>query len=270
MTTESQIRANRKNAKKSTGPKTPQGKAKSAQNATRHGLTATTDVIKGESQEEFDAHKQGFLDVLDPQNAIENFLADHVVSLAWRLKRADRIERQLLDGFAADQQYLRDDPSRNWHYPSSSRDPDLTLGTAVRRDLDNNKTLNRLSLYERRIERSFFKSLSELKRRKRKDPLTPDSVMGVYPGLRSAAQARIQTRHCEERSDEAIPSSTLTTNPAKQTQSKTPKNTATSMDTELYNLCSHTGRAQSKPNNDPSGAPKHAPGTAYRSGTRRY
>ena len=176
MATKKQIQANKNNAKKSTGPKTPQGKAKSAQNATKHGLTATTDVIKGESQEQFDAHKQGFLDVLNPQNAIEDFLADHVVSLAWRLKRADRIERQFLDGFAADLQYLRQHRPP-WDYPSSSQDPDLTLGTAVRRDLDNNKTLNRLSLYERRIERSFFKSLSELKRRKRKNPLAPDSVI---------------------------------------------------------------------------------------------
>ena len=270
MTTESQIRANKKNAQKSTGPKTAEGKAKSAQNATKHGLTATTDVIQGESQEEFDAHKQGFLDVLDPQNAIEDFLADHVVSLAWRLKRADRIERQLLDGFAADQQYLRDDPSRNWHYPSSSRDPDLTLGTAVRRDLDNNKTLNRLSLYERRIERSFFKSLSELKRRKRKTPLTPDSVMGVYPGLRSAAQAGIQTRHCEERSDEAIPSSTLTTNPAKQTQIADLDPTATASCKDTYNLCLRGSGVENKPNDPSPGAPKHAPRTTYRSGTRRY
>ena len=161
MSTDAQIKANRKNAKKSTGPKTPEGKAKSAQNATTHGLTASHDVIKGESQEEFDAHKKGFLDVLNPQNAIEEFLADRVVSLSWRLKRADRIEQQMLDGFTADMQFLRKHRSP-WDYPASSDDPDLTLGTAVRRDLDNDKTIDRFKLYECRIERSLFKSLSAL------------------------------------------------------------------------------------------------------------
>ena len=181
MSTKKQIQANRTNAKKSTGPKTPEGKAKSAQNATKHGLTATTDVIKGESQEEFDAHKQSFLECLNPQNAIEDFLADRAVSLAWRLKRATRIERQFLDGFAADLKYVRENRSPLWSYPASSQDPDLTLGCAVRRDLDNNKTLERLTLYERRIENSFFKCYNEIKKRKHKAPSDPSSKVGLAP-----------------------------------------------------------------------------------------
>jgi len=269
MATKKQIQANKNNAKKSTGPKTPEGKAKSAQNATTHGLTASHDVIKGESQQEFDAHKQAFLDVLDPQNAVEDFLADRAASLAWRLKRATRIERQMLDGFAADMQFLRRQRPP-WDYPASSDDPDLTLGTAVRRDLDNDKTLDRFKLYERRIESSFFKSLNALGYAKLKKTLTstPDSDP-VIP-----AKAGIQTPHCEQ--SEAIPPSTKN-NPAKQTQFPQPENAAISMESELYNLCAHRIKPPTEPNNTDSPAPESAAGasqdrrtTSKKVSTRRY
>jgi len=278
MATESQIKANRKNAKKSTGPKTPQGKAKSAQNATTHGLTATHDVIKGESQDQFDAHKQSFLDTLNPKNAVETFLADRVASLAWRLNRAGRIERQMLDGFAADLQYLREHRSP-WDYPSSSEDPDLTLGCAVRRDLDNDKAIDRFMLYERRIESSLFKCLTALNYRKRKK--TTDASGSVIPAASVIpappvipAKAGIQTPHCEQ--SEAMPPAT-TGNPAKQTQSPEPENTAIPMATELYNLCRCPGDPLNKPNNTDSPASESAarprqdrPTASKKVSTRRY
>ena len=54
MATTNQIEANRKNAQKSTGPKSAQGKADVAKNATKHGLTAQNVIIKGENPEEFE------------------------------------------------------------------------------------------------------------------------------------------------------------------------------------------------------------------------
>jgi hypothetical protein len=59
--TEAQIHANRANAQKSTGPRTPAGKAVVAQNAVKHGLSARLDVIRGEDQAEFDRHREGML-----------------------------------------------------------------------------------------------------------------------------------------------------------------------------------------------------------------
>ena len=53
MTTEAQVLANRSNAQKSTGPRTPEGKAAVAQNAVQHGLLAQEVVIKGEDPQEF-------------------------------------------------------------------------------------------------------------------------------------------------------------------------------------------------------------------------
>ena len=195
MTTESQIRANRKNAKKSTGPKTPQGKARVAQNATKHGLTASSDVIQGESQEEFDAHKQGFLDALAPQNALEDFLADHLASLAWRLKRASRMQNQLVAGMILDMPFIRKYRTCLYEEPSN-HDPSLTLGAAINRDFRFKQILERFMLYESRLHNSFTKCLNELNRRRRQNPsdptLAPDSRCTrstASAALRNASQA---------------------------------------------------------------------------------
>ncbi len=54
MTTEAQTQANRANSQKSTGPRTPEGKAKVAQNALKHGLLAKQAVVVGEDTDDFD------------------------------------------------------------------------------------------------------------------------------------------------------------------------------------------------------------------------
>ena len=53
MATRRQIKAFRKNAKHSTGPRTPEGKARSSQNARKHGLFARDTLLPDENPEEF-------------------------------------------------------------------------------------------------------------------------------------------------------------------------------------------------------------------------
>jgi hypothetical protein len=74
------IEANRQNAQKSTGPKTPQGKAKSAQNAVTHGLTSQRPVLTVEDKDEFDVHANEILVWLDPQDPIETILSRRVAT----------------------------------------------------------------------------------------------------------------------------------------------------------------------------------------------
>jgi len=91
-----QITANRRNAKKSTGPKTPDGKAVSKLNALKHGLLAKSVVVQGhkfrESPREFKKLCQEFYASLNPAGPMEEMLVDQIIALTWRLRRARMAE----------------------------------------------------------------------------------------------------------------------------------------------------------------------------------
>jgi hypothetical protein len=86
------IRANRLNAKRSTGPRTLSGKEKVSGNALTHGLTAEKHVIIGESIEEFNTFKESMFKVYEPLGAYEEEIFIKLVELLWRLRRVGVIE----------------------------------------------------------------------------------------------------------------------------------------------------------------------------------
>jgi hypothetical protein len=92
MTTVKQIEANRKNARRSTGPRTPAGKARVAQNALRHGLGAMAPVLPGEDPADWEAHRAGVLLSLRPVGTLEEALACRVAVCLWRMQRAAAYE----------------------------------------------------------------------------------------------------------------------------------------------------------------------------------
>ena len=101
MATQAQILANRRNAQKSTGPRTPQGKALVSKNALKHGFSTRQHIISSESRECFDLHRDRMLAELAPVGAMESMLAERIVSLSWRLNRAERIQNQTIDAMIA-------------------------------------------------------------------------------------------------------------------------------------------------------------------------
>ena len=91
-----QIEANRRNALKSTGPRTAEGKMRSRRNAVRHGLTAETVVVGLEDSEDYRAFEASVTADYEPQTAVERELVLRLASLLWRLRRATAIETGLL------------------------------------------------------------------------------------------------------------------------------------------------------------------------------
>ena len=96
MASEAQIEANRANAQKSTGPRTSEGKAKVAQNAVRHGLLAEQVVIAGEDPGEYEFYRQALIEEISPVGDYENTLAERAAGLAWRLRRAERLQAEVV------------------------------------------------------------------------------------------------------------------------------------------------------------------------------
>ncbi len=171
MATAAQVLANRLNAQKSTGPRTPEGKAIVAQNAVKHGLSGRLDVIQGEDQAEFDRHRAAMLGELAPVGPMESMLAERVVSLSWRLQRVERLQNEVFDALLADrssplarlaESLLPKGADRLEGGPEG--EDDLTLGRAVIKDFSNSRVLDRLLMYERRIEHSLYRTMAELQR----------------------------------------------------------------------------------------------------------
>ncbi len=83
---------NRRNAQKSTGPRTPEGKNRSRFNAVKHGMTAKTLVLPDEDADVLQIRVETWIADLQPQNDVEQFLVEQAVHLSWKLERAERAE----------------------------------------------------------------------------------------------------------------------------------------------------------------------------------
>ena len=173
MATEAQILANRHNAQKSTGPRTVEGKAVISQNAVKHGLTSNQAIIFSENKVDFELYRDEMLAELDPASPMESMLAERIVSLSWWLKRSGRFQNQAIDAMNADNKsnplaklaqsmFFKgaDRPQDN----SSNPEAELALGRLAIKDFSNARVLERLLMYERRIEHSLYKTLLELQR----------------------------------------------------------------------------------------------------------
>jgi hypothetical protein len=90
MATSKRAKINRRNAQKSTGPKTAEGKSRSRLNALKHGMTATLPVLPGEDPEALQGRIDAWTDDLKPRNEAERDLTQRAAQVSWQL---DRIER---------------------------------------------------------------------------------------------------------------------------------------------------------------------------------
>src|SRR3954447_18939503 len=90
--------ANRRNAQKSTGPKTPEGKERSRANALKHGLCSS--VVVAEDAKLVQDRAYDYFGALKPQNHFQAWLVTEVSLLSIRTERCERIERRVRDKIA--------------------------------------------------------------------------------------------------------------------------------------------------------------------------
>ena len=151
--TPEQLAANRANAQHSTGPATPEGKAVSSQNATKHGLTGSVVVLPTESRNEFHLFRAEVIDSLEPEGPVEREFAQIVANSQWRLRRVKSIEDGML---ATGSAFGPCDPFAD---PSTFDDAE----TIARVFVDNARAFSNLSHYEHRLYRTMTNALKQLK-----------------------------------------------------------------------------------------------------------
>jgi hypothetical protein len=195
MTSLKQIEANRRNALKSTGPTTPEGKERSRRNALRHGLTAETVIAALEDAEDYQAFEATVTSDYDAESAVERELVLRLASVLWRLRRATGIETALFDSVTTEASKLElgssrptlveaaDLSDRNQLHLVATQQPDAAAGNELsfdaKRDIADGFLrlaalptfpLDRLSRYEHllwRQARQIMFTLESLRRRKR-------------------------------------------------------------------------------------------------------
>ncbi|HSW02814.1 MAG TPA: hypothetical protein VLI39_21800 [Sedimentisphaerales bacterium] len=183
MASVAQIEANRSNAQKSTGPRTPEGKARASQNAVKHGLLAEQVVIHGEDPAQFELYREGMLADLAPVGGIEMMLAERAVSLAWRLRRAERLHSAV---FATVYRENAGDivlwPKHGLPIEPKPDEEAVILGQVVMTDFARAQVLDRLLVHERRIENSLYRTMRELrKEREARTAAGPEPSLGEEP-----------------------------------------------------------------------------------------
>src|SRR5215468_7594764 len=152
MTSNLQIEANRRNAQRSTGPRTAEGRRLSRMNALKHGLTAQHVTVFDETEADFRRFQRQLMRVLRPEGAMEAQLAERAIICSWRLRRVYRIETGMF-GKAR----------KLWAPTGPTMANDIeTVYTRLSSQRDD---LAKLSRYEASIERSLRRALLDLERR---------------------------------------------------------------------------------------------------------
>ena len=158
MASDRQIAANRENAQKSTGPKTPEGRAAVRLNGLKHGLSAETIVVMGEDPADFEALHDSLRAEHQPATPTEEILVRQLAVAAWRQLRFFRMEA----GYFKNEDEERRNASSGKEY--EALDADRRLARIASGDAINQKLLPNFHRYAVSLERSIRATAQELRR----------------------------------------------------------------------------------------------------------
>ena len=158
MPTDKQRAANKRNAQKSTGPRTDEGKKRSAANAIRHGLFAKDYTMTPEEKIDKERLLDAYIGHFHPQDPITLDLIEELAMAKIRQKRAWALEAALLKI-----EMRRQQEAHEKDYPDEDMDGRIAL--CVEWLADESRTLETLRRYEGQLHRAWHKCLAQLERR---------------------------------------------------------------------------------------------------------
>jgi hypothetical protein len=156
MISEKHSQAARANGARSRGPVTPEGKAISSRNATRHGLLAKTIVLSNEGPEGFKALFDLLVERFSPVDDVELSAIEEMAASYWRLRRTFAMETSLLETGLAKQ----------------SSGTAIERTTAVFCDPANRESLALLHRYETRLQNIYHRAIRSLATLRKLPPRT--------------------------------------------------------------------------------------------------
>jgi hypothetical protein len=159
-----QTEANRRNAQKSTGPRSAEGKAASSQNAVRSGIDAKSQILPGESSDALESLTAEYYGRYRPATPEARHLVDTLISNQWLLRRFRRIEVQIL--------------KHEMESAGSFLDQKNPIGHAYMR---SDRSLDRLQRRINAAERNYHRALKELQALPAEIGFVPQSVPGLAP-----------------------------------------------------------------------------------------
>ena len=183
MISEKQLAANRANAQRSTGPNTPQGKARARYNGVRHGLTGRVIVLPTEDLAAYRKFFEELVESFHPETPFERQLAQTIADTQWRLNRARSIEDGMFcaGSFGPAGDVVVECPPAagpqrplQWHWPcpreaeeaentNGQGHPEIHAMLAASRVFQqDSKSFLNLTLYEQRLHRSQKQALQQL------------------------------------------------------------------------------------------------------------
>ena len=173
VTSLKKVLANRNNAKKSTGPRTENGKAWAKRNAVKHGLRAEHIITVGENKIEFEELKDQFVKELQPIDIISIQLVNRIVLTAWNLQRSDKIQSGMLAyemlSYEADEYKSKLKEIHHADFAGSQiKVPyqNLLMGLSFLRDCNSSNAMVKLGSYETRLLNRYSQLLEQLKKYK--------------------------------------------------------------------------------------------------------
>lgn len=150
----SPARQNRLNARKSTGPQSTEGKARSCMNALKHGVFAANLLVEGDDPQELAIFRLELLRCLRPCDLLQLQYAEQYIGAAWKLKRLQGSEVVL---------YNDRTNERKEFFRTTPQAPPITPAYVLADFLWQNPQIHRMQMYEQRLFNRMNRAYAQLK-----------------------------------------------------------------------------------------------------------